>query len=343
VSFDHAGSCVIDADQGGNADYLDGVATAQTIPVGEGSQRVVFTSNTPAGAAVGTAAYTPSATGGGSDDPVTFSVDAATTNAACSISGGVVHFDHAGTCVIDATQAGNADYPDAATEKQIVVVGKRTPLLAWTTPPTIHYGAPLTGVQLDAKSSVAGSFQYQPAGGTALRPGKQTLVATFTPSDAADYVSGGSVSTQITVRFTRPCITTTIRSGLKVSRGQSICISAGGMVTGPVNVQAGAALWVSGGSVAGSLSSTGARAVTLCGTKVTGPVRISGSSGHVLVGGAHCARNTIDASVSIVRNTGGLSFSGNVIRGPVTITGNRGGFEYSGNTITGGAHVRGNS
>ena len=57
---------------------------------------------------------TPStATGGDSGNPVTFSVDPATTNSACTVTGATVTFRHAGTCVIAADQAGNDDYPAA--------------------------------------------------------------------------------------------------------------------------------------------------------------------------------------------------------------------------------------
>ena len=59
------------------------------------------------------------ATGGDSGNPVTFSVDPATTNGACTLGpdGSTVTFRHAGTCVIDADQAGNDDYTAAATSQ----------------------------------------------------------------------------------------------------------------------------------------------------------------------------------------------------------------------------------
>ena len=68
-----------------------------------------------------------SATGGDSGNPVTFSVDPATTNSACTLTGSTVTFRHAGTCVIAADQAGNGDYEAATTARQSVDGGQGRP------------------------------------------------------------------------------------------------------------------------------------------------------------------------------------------------------------------------
>jgi hypothetical protein len=52
--------------------------------------------------------YTVTATGGGSGNPVTYSVDH--TSSSCTLRDATVAFTGAGTCVIDANQAGNAKY-----------------------------------------------------------------------------------------------------------------------------------------------------------------------------------------------------------------------------------------
>jgi len=62
------------------------------------------------------------ATGGGSGNPVTFSIDPASSSV-CSISGSIVTFNTPGTCVIDANQAGGARYQAAPQAQQIVKVG----------------------------------------------------------------------------------------------------------------------------------------------------------------------------------------------------------------------------
>ena len=85
--------------------------------VGKGAQTVTFTSTAPA-ATVGGATYTPTATAT-SGLAVTITIDASST-AGCSIAGGVVSFTAAGSCVIDANQAGNTNYNAAAQVQQTV-------------------------------------------------------------------------------------------------------------------------------------------------------------------------------------------------------------------------------
>ncbi len=75
------------------------------------AQAVAFTSTVPADPTVG-GTYQVTATGGGSGNPATFTVDASAT-AVCSISGSTVTFTGAGTCVVDAEQAGGGDYSAA--------------------------------------------------------------------------------------------------------------------------------------------------------------------------------------------------------------------------------------
>jgi hypothetical protein len=65
---------------------------------------------------------------------------------------------------------------------------KTTPLISWATPAPVGLGTVLSATQLDAISSAAGTFVYTPAAGTVMSvAGNQTLSATFTPTDTADY------------------------------------------------------------------------------------------------------------------------------------------------------------
>ncbi|MGA2522131.1 MAG: hypothetical protein ABSG81_15095 [Acidimicrobiales bacterium] len=113
VSFTGPGTCVIDANQAGNASYEAAPQVSQNVGIGVQSQTIHFTTTPPSPAVEG-GSYTPHATGGGSSNPVVFSIGSGTTAGACSISAGVVHFTGAGTCVIAANQAGNAQYAAAA-------------------------------------------------------------------------------------------------------------------------------------------------------------------------------------------------------------------------------------
>ena len=79
-----AGTCVVDADQAGDASYAAAPQVAQSILVGLEAQTVTFTSTAPSTPAVG-ATYTATATGGGSGNPVTFSIDATSTSG-CTVN-----------------------------------------------------------------------------------------------------------------------------------------------------------------------------------------------------------------------------------------------------------------
>jgi hypothetical protein len=69
------------------------------------------------------------------------------------------------------------------------VIYQQVPSIAWTTPAPIVYGTPLSATQLDAASTVPGSFTYSPAIGTVLSVGQQTVSVTFTPNNAMDYTT----------------------------------------------------------------------------------------------------------------------------------------------------------
>ncbi|MGO9778107.1 MAG: AAA family ATPase [Terracidiphilus sp.] len=68
-------------------------------------------------------------------------------------------------------------------------VSKATPVITWTTPAPIAYGAALSATQLNATASVPGTFVYTPAAGVVPTAGVQTLLVTFTPTDIEDYAT----------------------------------------------------------------------------------------------------------------------------------------------------------
>ena len=121
VSFVGAGTCTIDANQAGNSEYEPAPQAQQPVGVGKGAQTITFTSAPPSSATVGGPIYTVVATGGGSKNPVTFTIVPA-SSAACTISGASVSFIGAGTCTIDANQAGNSEYAPAPQAHQSFTV-----------------------------------------------------------------------------------------------------------------------------------------------------------------------------------------------------------------------------
>jgi serine/threonine protein kinase len=106
--FVGVGNCLIQASEAGNSRY-SGATNAQSFTVGQATQKISFTSQTPTGATY-LGSYTAQATAGGG--AVTFSPDGQST--ACSVSpSGAVSYVASGTCIIDADQGGSQDYAAA--------------------------------------------------------------------------------------------------------------------------------------------------------------------------------------------------------------------------------------
>jgi hypothetical protein len=127
VSFTGAGDCMILADQAGDATYAAAPQAQQVVAVSKVDQTITFTSDVPVDARVGED-YEVSATGGGSGNPVTFTIDAASADV-CTVvddgdSTGTVSFTGAGDCTILADQAGNDMYAAAPQAQQGVTVAK---------------------------------------------------------------------------------------------------------------------------------------------------------------------------------------------------------------------------
>jgi|SRR5271157_444934 len=92
------------------------------------------------------------------------------------------------TLSVSFTPTDTMKYTSAETAVSITVT-KASPTITWLTPDPIVYGTALSATQLNARASVPGTFAYTPATGTVLTAGTQTLSATFTPTDTADYTT----------------------------------------------------------------------------------------------------------------------------------------------------------
>jgi hypothetical protein len=96
--------------------------------------------------------------------------------------------------------------------------------VTWPTPASIYYGTPLSSTQLDATASAPGTFVYNPAAGTILPVGVDTLNVTFTPTDPTSYV-GATGSTTITV-LQDTTVTNVTSSPNPSTVGQSVTFTA---------------------------------------------------------------------------------------------------------------------
>lgn len=120
VSYLSVGTCTILAEQAGDADWKAATPVSQSFTIGKGNQTISFTSSAPSEAIVGGATYTPAASAS-SGLAVTLTIDASASSV-CSLSGGLVSFKAAGTCVIDANQTGNTNWNAAPQAQQSFTV-----------------------------------------------------------------------------------------------------------------------------------------------------------------------------------------------------------------------------
>ena len=120
-----------DAETGGNAVRAGTLNCTPRV-----AQTVAFTSTAPSGPVVGQT-YTAAATGGASGNPVVLSI-AAGSSGVCSITGAVVRFDHPGSCVVRADQAGNDDFAPGSAQQTITVVKALTETIPSVTATTLR-------------------------------------------------------------------------------------------------------------------------------------------------------------------------------------------------------------
>jgi hypothetical protein len=112
VTLAAVGTCTIQATQAGNANYSAATPVNQSFQVTPESQTITF--GALSSQTLGTAPFTLSATAS-SGLAVSF---VSTTSAVCTVSGTTVTLVGAGTCTIQATQAGNANYAAATPVSQ---------------------------------------------------------------------------------------------------------------------------------------------------------------------------------------------------------------------------------
>jgi hypothetical protein len=147
--------------------------------------------------------------------PITYgtALGATQLDATSSIAGAFAYTPTAGTVLtaglhtlsVTLTPTDTVDYTTASTSVTLIV-NQATPTITWTTPAPVTYGTALSASQLDATSTVAGSFAYTPPSGTVLTAGAHTLSVTLTPTDTVDYTTA-TATVSITVNQATPTIT----------------------------------------------------------------------------------------------------------------------------------------
>ena len=209
VSYAAAGSCVIDANQAGNASYAAAPPVTGTITVGQASQSISFTA--PATGTAGGSA-TLAATGGGSGNPVVFSVDPSSGSGVCAVSGtngSTVSYAAAGSCVIDANQAGNASYTAAPPVTATITVNQ-APAFVIDSPPLTAVAGQAYDYTFTASGTPAPTYALASGAPSWLSVSASTGEVTGTPPSGTTSFSYAVTATNVAGTATAGPFTITV-------------------------------------------------------------------------------------------------------------------------------------
>jgi len=252
VTLVSVGTCTIQATQAGNTSYAAATPVSQSFQVTQVAQTITFgaLANQP----YGTAPFTVSATAS-SGLAVSF---ASTTSAVCTVSGSTVTLVSAGTCTIQATQAGNTSYAAATPVNQSFQVTQAAQTITFGALANQPFGAAPFTVTATANSGLPVSFASTTISVCTVSGSTVTIVAvgtcsitasqagntnyaaaipvtqsfTVNPSQASQTITFDAIPKQILGVSPFP-ITAKASSGLPVSFASTttaVCRNAGGLV-----------------------------------------------------------------------------------------------------------------
>jgi uncharacterized repeat protein (TIGR01451 family) len=268
AGLDASGSYTIDGSSCSGLSVPSGYSIAYTggaFTVTPASQAVSFTA--PGTGTVGQSA-TLTATGGASGNPVTFSVDPSSGTGVCAVSGATVSYTGAGSCVIDASQAGDADYAAAPPVQATIAVTQPTVAPAFTADaPPLHAGVGTTySYQFAASGTPAASFSLGAGAPSWLSVGSATGVVTGTPPKGTTSFAYSVTATNAAGSVTAGPFTVAVSAKADVTAGltcpASLTVGASGTCTLTVtnNGPALATTTVAGATVPAGLTVTGCSA-----------------------------------------------------------------------------------
>jgi hypothetical protein len=108
----------------------------------------------------------------------------------------------------------------------LTIAEKVAPEITWSNPADIVYGTALSGTQLDATTSVPGSYSYTPAAGAIQGAGSnQALTVQFTPTDTTHYATA-SANVHINVLTAQPRFSQ-LTASQTISAGQATIVVSG--------------------------------------------------------------------------------------------------------------------
>ncbi len=307
VNYLAPGSCVIDANQAAGNGYTAAPQVQQTITVSTGTQVITFTAP---GSGIAGQSATLTATGGGSGNPVTFSVDASSGTGVCTVSGtngATVNYLTPGGCVIDANQAAGNGYTAAPQVQQTITVtagaaaqvafttqpGGGANGTAWPTQPVVSVEDSGGNVVTGNSSAVTLAIASQPGSGAALSCTTNPVTASAGVASFAGCKITGKAGSY-TLKATDGILTSATSSTLSVTAGAAAQVAFTTQPGGGAN----GTTWPTQPVV--SVEDSGGNVVTGNSSAVTLAIASQPGSGAAL----SCTTNPVTASAGVASFAG---------------------------------------
>jgi hypothetical protein len=186
VTLVAVGTCTIQATQAGNTNWAAATAVNQSFQVTQGSQTITF--GALSNEAFGTAAFAVSAS---ASSGLAVSFNSQTTGI-CTVSGSMVTLVAVGTCMIQATQAGNSNWAAATPVNQGFQVMQGNQTITFAALSNKAFGTAAFNVSATTTSGLAVSFNSQTTAVCTVSGTTVTLVAVGTCTIQATQAGNGN-------------------------------------------------------------------------------------------------------------------------------------------------------
>lgn len=208
------------------------------------SQTISFTSTAPGSAVVGGATYTPTATAT-SGLAVAFTIDSS-SSAICAISGGVVSFTGAGTCSVNADQAGDSSFSAAPRVQQSFSVSAAAPTISAISPNSGSTAGGTSVVITGTNLTGATSVNFGSVAASSFTVNSATQITAVAPAGSAGSVSlsvttaGGTATSTGAFTYTVPApVVSSVSPNVGTVWGSSTITITGSGFTGATAVTFG--------------------------------------------------------------------------------------------------------
>ncbi|HET9657240.1 MAG TPA: OmpA family protein [Kineosporiaceae bacterium] len=246
------GTCTVDAGQAGDAAYLAAPTVTGSFAVTRTGQTITFAQPPDVTLADAAVTLTASATSG---LPVAFT---GRTPAVCTVSGTTAALVAAGTCTVDAGQAGDGTYAPAPTATRSFTVGRIPQTITFPQPPGVSITAGTAGLSAGASSGLAVTFTGPTPAVCTVSGSTATLVSTGTCAVNADQAGDATFAAAPTV--TRSFAVSRAPQTITFPALTDLSLTAGSR---PVSAVAGSGLPVTFSSLTPATCTTWGSTVTL--------------------------------------------------------------------------------